>query len=70
MIKAYTANADRSPLITEFSTELTIQSLESVLSSRLTDETYRGAINFYKTTIVDTPIDDIGKALVSEQKNI
>lgn len=70
-IKAHTANAAWSPLIADFSGELTMQSLESLLSSRLTDETYRGAINFYKATVIDTPIDDIAKTLVSKnEKNM
>lgn len=38
---------------------------ETVLQSRLPDETFRGIFNFLKATIPDTPIDEIGKALVS-----
>lgn len=42
--------------------------LESMLSTRLTDETYRGLVNFLRATIPDTPIDDIEKALVSKKE--
>lgn len=47
--------------------EREIQALESKLSTRLADETYRGLINFLRVTIRDTPIDEIEKALVSNK---
>lgn len=38
---------------------------ELVLSTRLTDETFRGIVNFQKATILETPIEEIQTALVS-----
>lgn len=45
--------------------EIELQQMESVLLTRLPDETFRGVYNFLKATIPDTPIDEIEKALVS-----
>lgn len=39
--------------------------IESILLTRLKDDTVRGVINLYKMTIPDTPIDEIENALVS-----
>lgn len=40
--------------------------LESILSTRLTDKTFRGIMNFIKATKVGTTTDQIQMALVSE----
>lgn len=45
--------------------EYQLQGLESMLSTRLTDETFSGVTNFLRATIPGTPIDEIEKALVS-----
>lgn len=47
--------------------EYLLQGLETVLSIRLPDETYRGIIDFLRATIPGKPINDIEKALVSER---
>lgn len=44
-----------------------LQVLEDILSTRLTDGTFRGIISFIKATIPGTPIGEIEKALVSSQ---
>lgn len=49
--------------------ESTLQKIESIFSTRLPDESFRGLINFLKATIPDTPIDEIERALVSEKMN-
>lgn len=46
-----------------------IQSVESILSTRLSDENYRGLLNFAKITIPGIPMEDIRKALVSQKKD-
>lgn len=47
--------------------ESTLQNIESILSTRLPDESFRGLINFLKATIPDTPIVGIEGALVSQR---
>lgn len=49
---------------TEFM-EYQLQGLESMLSTRLSNETIRGIISFKRATIPGTPTDEIEKALVS-----
>lgn len=44
------------------------QIIESMLSTRLADDTFRGIINYYRTTKIDTPTDEIHQALVSKHK--
>lgn len=39
--------------------------MESVLSTRVPDDTFRGILNFYKTFLPNTPHNDIEKELVS-----
>lgn len=46
-------------------TENLLAGLESMLSTRLSDETFRGIINFERATITGTPISAVEKALVS-----
>ena len=41
--------------------------LESILSTRLTDETFSGTINVLKAFVPGTPINEIENALVSSQ---
>lgn len=43
-----------------------LQLLETILPTRLPDETFRGILNFKRATIPDTPIDEIEKALVRQ----
>lgn len=45
--------------------EYQLDGYEAALSTRLSDETFRGIINFQRATIPGTPIDEIEKALVS-----
>lgn len=40
--------------------------VESILSLRLPDETFRGQLNIFKAIIPNTPKDEIEKALVSD----
>lgn len=42
-----------------------VKSLESVLSTRLSDETYRGLLNYAKSTVGDASIAKTQTALVS-----
>lgn len=42
--------------------------VESILLTRLTAETYRGILDFKNATIIDTPTDEIEKALVSKRR--
>lgn len=44
---------------------MSTEQLESILLTRLSDETFRGLMNFEKATIPGTPINEIEKALVS-----
>lgn len=44
--------------------------LESILSTRMDNETFRNLIDFLKGTIPDTPISKIEKALVSWTSNL
>lgn len=44
--------------------ETQLKAFELVLSTRLTNETIRGIINFMKATIPGTPIKEIERALV------
>lgn len=39
--------------------------IETILSTRLNDESFRGIINFMQAFRPDTPIDEVEKALVS-----
>lgn len=68
MIKESPVNWDDGMRFTKEYMEYQLQGLESMLATRLTDETFRGIINFKRATIPDTPIDDMKKALVSSQK--
>lgn len=45
--------------------EIEMKNVESILSTRLTDETFRRIINFQKAVILETPIHEIQKALVN-----
>lgn len=67
MIKEFVRDeAIRTPeMINELMAEEFSTAVESRLSTRLPDETYRAILNFGKTTIPDTSIDQIEKALVS-----
>lgn len=42
-----------------------LKRIELILSTRLPDERFRGSINFEKAAVMETPIDEIQKALVS-----
>lgn len=45
-------------------TELRLQVLETIMPTRLTEEVFRGILNFEKATIPGTPTNEIEKALV------
>lgn len=47
-----------------------VEKLENILLARLTADTFHGITNFLRVTAPDTPIDEIEKALVSDQNNI
>ena len=64
MIKENLANLQ----FTQDRMERKIGASDSVLSTRLPDETIRGIMNFHQATLPGTPIDEIEKALVSELK--
>lgn len=49
---------------TDFMQDL-LEMLESILPTRLTDETFRGIMNFINATKADTTMHQIQKALVS-----
>lgn len=49
---------------TEF-TELRLQVLETIMPTRLSEDTFRGILNFERATIPNTPKGEIEKALVS-----
>lgn len=42
-----------------------IKSIDLLLATRLTDERFRGIIDFQKAVVFETPTDEIQKALVS-----
>lgn len=44
-----------------------LKEIESILSTRLPDETFRGQLNVIGAFGVDAPKDEIEKALVSDQ---
>lgn len=46
--------------------QINFETLENGLLTRLSDETFRGIMNFIKAAEIDTPMDHIQKALVSE----
>lgn len=53
------------PRVSTYFMQELLEILESVLPTRLTDETFRGIMNFIKATKSDTTMDQIQKALVS-----
>lgn len=44
-----------------------MKTIELILSTRLPDESYHGIINFGKAAIIETPTDEIQRALVSQK---
>lgn len=42
-----------------------LKTIDLILATRLTDEHFRGIINFEKAAFMETPVDEIQKALVS-----
>lgn len=69
MIKEETKKFDkRQRAMRKYIAEGVSQSLESVLSTRLPHEIFRGFINIYKMIFVDTPIDEIQQALVRRKR--
>lgn len=42
--------------------------VETIFSARLAEDTFRGIYNFVRATLIDTPIAEIEKALVSVRK--
>lgn len=65
MIRENPVNWEDGMRLTKEYMEYQLQGLESMLSTRLEDETIRGIINFKRATIPDTSINGIEKALVS-----
>lgn len=57
-----------SDLNTRKAMEYMLYRIESILSARLTDETFRGIINFLEATMPDTPIGEIERGLVRGEK--
>lgn len=51
--------------ITKMVAQLFVDSLEPILATRLSDESYRGLVNYAQASITDTPIGKVQKALVS-----
>lgn len=49
--------------------EYILQQLETILPTRLDDESFRGLLNFKRSTMPDTPINEIEKALVRAKNN-
>lgn len=46
--------------------EIEMKNVETVLSTRLSDETFRDIINFQKAIFLKMPINEIRKALVNK----
>lgn len=51
----------------DFFAQTFVNALESILSARLSDETFHGLVKYAKGTMVDAPITDIHAALVSSK---
>lgn len=57
-------------MMTRLVAQLVANSLDPILSTRLSDESYRGLVNYVKATATDAPIGEIQKALEYVYENV